>query len=88
MHRITGYKGLNKVEMCALIVERCRLKAVATSSYPEDNEGNKEGGDNYDEDDDEAAVPALNSDNAAMSEDTLEWDDEAGVGVIAFLPPS
>ena len=83
VHSITGYKGLNKLKMCDLIVERCRSKAVATSYYPEDNEGDEEGDEDDDEDDDdEETDPAFNREESAIPENTFEWDDEAGVGVV------
>jgi len=73
---ITGYKGLNKLKMCDLIVQRCRSNAVATSFYPEDNEGNED-----DDDEESDPDPALNREESAIPENTFEWDDEAGVGV-------
>ena len=73
---ITGYKGLNKEKMKALIVLRCNSKVLATSYYPEDDQDNDEGIDDNNEERDEG-----DGESPAEADDTFEFDAEAGVGV-------
>ena len=80
VHSITGYKSLNKDKMCALIVERCNSARVEAAYYPEDHlHENEESGD--DDEEDEEEEEKIRPNEAAIYDETFEWDEEAGVGL-------